>query len=429
MRPYIALIALIIFTQACIPTDVKNTTSALVSQTPSFTVKPLAITSTPTPASTSVPTKTPSSTPTASSTASSTEFQTVQPRPTNELIATNLAWKIYVWTKPLYGYLDPNQRYQEFITPLGGQYPREQTPETAVTVAFSNYTQQIAYMLETPEHKLNLWLADLKFQSPASAWVDEDNLMGYSSVDDLLSIRWGPGDNFILLRNRPASGSNQDVHFWVIYAIKSSITTQLTGPCERIFISPQSNRFAVGCPIDENGFMVLEQDGTQWNTTALPQNPISGKDWVFSPDGRRVLYANEADEIFVINEGGQQIQLVTGYQGGGAGLIMKTLQWSRDGSKLLIYGNNETHCPFSTFAGRTPPCWQVFDPDTGNLIWYASDASGITAAISPDGLWVVMFHADYASVPIARWGAIYSTVNNSAAIIYNFVENALTWGD
>ncbi len=438
MQKYFILTILVVLTHACIPASSKNTPvptelpSPVFTSPPNLCATPKVLLTTDTPLPSPSPTLLPSATPSPISlpplaiTNSPIEIITVDPKPTTQLGDIPIPGKIYVWSKPFYGYLDPNQRGQELITQVETQPPQEQAPGKAITVAFSHYTQQIAYLLKTENKKLSLRITDLEFQNPTSVWEDNENIAENSSVDDLLSIRWGPGDKFILFRNRPVTGPNEGKYFFFVYSIENNSVTSLVGSCEQLFISPTSGEFAIGCPISETDFWVLEQDGSQWTLNALPENSIFIKDWVFSRDGSKILYANGQDEILLVNKAMVALQLSMTYPGLGN---LRILQMSQDGSKLLIYGNNIQLCPFSESIGRTPPCWQVVDSLTGEVIWSSSLISGYDATLSPDGQWVVMFHSDATVFPIARWGAVYSISDNSAAIIYNFIVGAVSWGE
>lgn len=432
MKRYFFLILLIpLLVQACVTSESVNIpTSTTIFPKPSATTQEMMFTSTPHPSKSAtplyLPSKPPYPIPTMMTTNSKPISQVMEPNSTKEFIGTEVDGKIYVWVMPVYGSLNPSKRFQEDITPLGDQYDSETTPSNAIIIAFSYYTQQIAYLLENPEQKLTLWLSDLEIQDPHVVWVDQENVSGYTSKDDLLSMHWGLGDQFIFFRNRPTSGANEDNYYWLVYVTKSKNIVSLSGPCTGIFVSPQSDKFAIACPINETNFVVLEQDGTYWNTNATPEDIIFAKDWVFSPDGNRVLYANENDEIVILSQSIQKLTLPIYYAGASEHRI---LQWSQDGSKLLIKGNDVTHCPFYTLARRTPPCWQVFDANSGEIVWTSSLVSGYDASLSPNGKWVVMFHADYESTPIRRWGVIYSVNDNAAFIFYNWVADAVNWGN
>ena len=114
-------------------------------------------------------------------------------------------------------------------------------------------------------------------------------------------------------------------------------------------------------------------------------------------------------------------------------IMRKSLQWSSDGQKVLVYASEKTpgHCPKKKdlvmnrgYYDRS--CWLVFDSVQGKMLWYPGDdivkATGIPseylgfdydAVLSPDGEKIVTTYTD------ARIGGYFkfviSTINSKTS--------------
>jgi hypothetical protein len=106
---------------------------------------------------------------------------------------------------------------------------------------------------------------------------------------------------------------------------------------------------------------------------------------------------------------------------------MRVLQWSQDGSHILIYGFNTDDHSCINAESKPYPCWRLLDSVSGEIVWQPSgdlSLSDYDATLSPDNEWLVIF---VMLVP-DRYGYIVSIQTNEAIRIFDQVVNAVTWG-
>ena len=213
----------------------------------------------------------------------------------------------------------------------------------------------------------------------------------------------------------------------MVFSLRDHTVTRLSGICQNIFISPKSGQFVIGCPINEadgKNLLILEQDGSQWLVDKTPISATEMKDWAFSKDGEKILYANNQNQIFMLNKEDKKIKFPIGYFPGWEDVTMRVMQWSDDSSEVLIYGDDlgSGKCPSNDF--NTSKCWMVLEPSTGKIIWVADQVADYDATLSPDGKWVVLFSTADISF---REGFIYSLDGYNHIQIYNWVVTAISW--
>jgi hypothetical protein len=306
-------------------------------------------------------------------------------------------------------------------------------PGQARALAFSAYSGRIAYLDVNPMNQPELWLSDFQGTSSDKVWVDTSGQTKYGGPYDLLFLRWIIRDQFVLIRNVRANATNPDngvVH--LAYGVKVQRIIEFDGECSHLMISPVSYDFAVACPVDNQRFVVLEQDGTSWETDALAGEIRPVQNFAFAADSKQVVFSDFGNAIFVWQKGRQPLQLPVRYPD------MVTdeklpLQWSLDGLKVLVYGSDlpgtEQYCVLDPSTGRVNPCWQLFTPTTGERLWYLSQVSDDYAALSPDGRWLATNHVDIGVVPIERLFMVYDTSRlNSGVGIMIWTVDAFAWG-
>ena len=328
---------------------------------------------------------------------------------------------IYVDDSVVYGYLDPNEGFQASINLIAPRMPDTVSPTNkAISLAFSHYSQQVAY-LTNDSGELRLWMGDLNLVNVDLVWMDHQKWLKYDPDNyDEIAMQWGLTDKFITLMNR----SNI-----VLISLDGKLETRLSGTCNWIGISPNTGHFSVWCPVvsETESYIVLEKDGSFWSTPSLPKDHYSASDWVFSSSGDRVLYATEQGNLIIIDENIKQLVLPITYAPPRWDITMRVLQWSQDGSHILVYGYDKGDVVCINAENKPYPCWRLLDSVSGEILWHPSgdlSLSDYDATLSPDGKWLVIF------VMLApdRYGYIVSVQTNEAIRIFDGVANAVTWG-
>lgn len=364
------------------------------------------------------------STPTPTQFASHTPTLTITQSLAGDGESTDPTGRIYVWDPPVYGYLNPSDDigFIHALSPDNGQ----RGPGEAESLAFSNYSGQIAYLIESDQDNFVLWVADLDLQQTASLWIDSENWLGISSVYDIVQMRWGPGDQSIFLET-DKDENVKDEYYGILYSLKEHSAVRLSSRCNSIIFSPASENLALGCHSisgETQASFILEQDGSIEPVSDLPAGlNETVKDWAFAPDGSQAVLATDDDELKILNINGEQMEIPIGYKPPRSDIVMRVLQWSRNGDRLLIFGDapNANVCP----AGSVPnsPCWMVLSSQTTDIIWHADVIADFGASVSPDGKWVVLFCMD---LPV-RYGIVAQVDNNLTKIIYDEVVEAVYW--
>lgn len=332
--------------------------------------------------------------------------------------ANNAPGMIYIWDPHSYGSLDPQISMQTYPWPVQPHRNGMPDPDQAIFATFSSYSQEIAYITED-EH-LQVWIGSLGLEVGELIWEDTENWLEYSSSYDEIRMRWGPGDESLLI-----SHNNERV----VITLRDRVAVQVTGWCSGIGISPHSARLAAWCPIESNdglAYSVLEQDGTQWYTSDLPEQQLgTAQDWSFSPDGEQVLFANENGQLLLAGEDGNVHTLPFLYAEPPFWYTINELQWSLDGSRLLIFAYLiEVECNFIN-CGQLR--WYLTNATDGEVIWIPPDEinGGYDAELSRDGKWIVTFNV---TLPY-RYGYVTSIETNESTQIYTQIASAVTWGE
>jgi hypothetical protein len=328
---------------------------------------------------------------------------------------------IYVDDSVVYGYLDPSAGFQAAISPIAPESPDKVGPTNkAISLAFSYYSQQVAY-ITNDSGELRLWIGDLNLDEVELIWADHQKWLKYDPDNyDVIAIQWRLNDKFIILVNR----SNI-----VLIGLDDKLETRLSGTCNWLGISPKTGHFSVWCPLvsETEGYMVFEKDGSFWSTPSLPKDHYLVSDWVFSPSGDRVLYATEQGDLIIVGENIKQLVLPITYAPPRWDITMRVLQWSQDGSHILIYGYDKDDRICINTENKPYPCWRLFDSVSGEIIWQPSvklSLSDYDATLSPDGKWLAIF----VMLPPDQYGYIVSVQTNEAIRIFDRVVNAVTSG-
>lgn len=403
-----------------------------ITATPTILDTILVASSTPTPLIITSTTSATSTRPVASSTSTPRNIlsptATVVNTPTTtantEIDNAGRTERIYVWDITHYGFLDPDS-FNAAIHVLYPSNPDFKGPDKAEALAFSDYSGQVAYLTKGEQNHLELWVANLDLTETTSLWIDDKNWLGITSIFDLVLMRWGLGDQFIIMetdKDKYVEGE----YFGVVYSIKDHSAIQLLGRCNTILVSPESKGLALGCPMlsgDDRITLVLEQDGSKEMVSSLPDDAMAVKDWIFSPDGSQVLYVTKDDKLNLSDVNLSTTEkLPIGYASPEYSLVLrKVLQWSRDGTRLLIYGDDGGVgiCPTLT------PCWVVVERSTFEIIWKPDEKVIANAAstLSPDGERIVFFRM----LPPFREVIVVQVDGRKTDLIYDWAVETFYW--
>lgn len=357
--------------------------------------------------------------------------------PTETPITKKPFGNIYVWNAdpPSYGVIDLDAEPWALKILMPAE-PEKAGPDRALTVSFSRFSNQIAYVTSFSE-ELELWISDANLTQSSVVWADEERRLGSNLDTEQLRIFWEGNDNFVVLE------SNTDNPHTVIYNLSSGTTTQLTGKCSQIDQSPVSARLALWCPGagQPPQYTLLESDGIQNTTDVPPSDPIRILEWTFSPNGETVIYANDQDEVALINPDKSIMKLPVKYSQF-PWSVPTNFHWSHNGSQVLVYGYSQNGlCPqfynseFLQYQER--PCWILFDSASGNEIWWPKDDLAqmidtswdsindtvYEASLSPDTQWLASSLRESG----IRYFLIASLVDDQVVTIGDFTASKLAW--
>jgi hypothetical protein len=289
--------------------------------------------------------------------------------------------KILAWVDPIYGYFEPNQ-FNWFITPIKAADPKQITPYDAFAFAFSRYSQQIAYL--TRDSQIRLWISDL-YLSGIQEIADIHGTLALDQFPDTFdsSIIWGPADRYLMIKGKIP----------VVYSLQSNTFHPLGEECQWVGISPKSYELSLWCPLLDGEYLVLEQNQKEWITIIPPDTKTQEIiDFAFSPEGDQVLIATPDHEILRMDVDGEISTIPSTYMPPPPFITAKTMQWSKNGKFILIFGNhNESVC--SDDVGTTINCWALRDSSTGELIWHSPIQINEPwdATLSRDGVQIALF--------------------------------------
>ena len=331
----------------------------------------------------------------------------------------------------------------KFIKP---STPNAQSPKNANGFAFSRYSNQVAYIKPNQSKQMELWVGNLDLDPVELAWVDDNHWLGELGIASgvLARIIWGPDDHSLILFSY-----DQPTHLTVVDLnsknpkIGMGTVTRSPGP-------PHLTNGRFGVPSeDHSSYLVVEAGGAFKVSTTPPKDAISVKDWAFSPDDKRVLYADSNDRLAVILEDGKRLTLDLAYQNTPqltSGATLTPLKWSLDGSLLFLYAQDMGR-GLCTKNIKEPTllqnreCWLLLNSSTGKWVWSETDEISRTlkenrenlynsfdAALSPDGKWVVMFFVDK-FVDAARYGIITSIETGETQELFDELFEAVYWSE
>jgi len=296
------------------------------------------------------------------------------------------------------------------------------SPRAGFDFDFDRYGRGIAYLTNTDV--LRLWVSNLDLQGAVNAWTDEYAWLGNPTAYEEVDLRWGPGDRSILIvRDRRI----------LVHSLSSGDNTRFEGECAELGVS-SDGIIALLCsgavPGTPPGLFALTPDGSFGSVAPGEWTTVSGVvEWAFSPGRDQVLFATSDLKIRILSSDGIVRDLPITYFPSSAPTLENTreLQWSADGSRLLILGVPAPNSPCA--AGEDHdialPCWMVLDL-TGLIVWTAG-AGGPDAAddasLSPDGRWIVGSSMRLAD----RFGRVVSLVDGTTIDVYLGLLDKVRW--
>jgi hypothetical protein len=326
------------------------------------------------------------------------------------------AWMAVSLQSSRYGFFNPNEDHQggwNYLEPSNEMLRSKLGPGRSVSLAFSNFSDRLAYVVWN--ESAELWLSDVELSNPERVWIDETGWLGTISGFTDIRVVWGIADRYVVLY--PTMFSDHIV----IYDVEKSMVKFWLGGCNNLARGLVSQDYVIWCDSnDKSGsktYLVLEREELE-ETDREPSIISKTMDWVYSSDGKSLLYATENLDIFTISGNSNQLRFSAEYASPDLFDIMirKNLQWSQDGNKILVYAYGEPRdlCPqWNWDAGKKryeeSPCWLVFDANTGNVIWkpdsrniplglpWESWAIVHGATLSNDGKWLAMVLPDFRS--------------------------------
>jgi hypothetical protein len=171
----------------------------------SQTVQPTEISPTAT-VTKSISTKTPVSASSPSSTPTPTIDCPDSSLENSEQGNSNISGNIYFWNKlpSYYATYDP-ERGSTSLRKVEPVSPDRPGPNQGFFSAFSQYSQEIAYLITNSHGFVELWISDLGLCKVEKIWEDKEQWLGDASKtqwDEQVWITWGPNDLSLILSSK-----------------------------------------------------------------------------------------------------------------------------------------------------------------------------------------------------------------------------------
>jgi WD40 repeat protein len=309
-------------------------------------------------------------------------------------------------------------------------------------VAFASNSGRAVFVQLSDQ--LELIVADLFTCDAWRVWTDEDGWLWDGKLHSkwMHPIRWGPNDKFLIV-----SSYDQRPNY-VIFDLEKEQAYLWQGECNLIMKSTQSSSLALGCEIavgdtEERQIGMLEWDGSiWWSSEPIEENYEQVVDWAFSPDGDKVLLANEDLDVMIVDSQGIYLRIPVVFDPPiwSNGEFRRGLKWSPDGTMILVYGQaSDDLCPDlvpEPDMNVERSCWLVFDSETGTNIWMAKENVALElestwerlrfdfdADFSPDNKRLVMSLMD---TPI-RYFFVTEIRGETTIVLGNFAPPTVNW--
>ncbi|HNB54897.1 MAG TPA: hypothetical protein PK530_23310, partial [Anaerolineales bacterium] len=353
-------------------------------------------TRTPSPTFTPEPSKTSEPTPT-----STFDWTTIAfPTPKATFITNDEVLETVYFFDPAfgtYGSINPSSEQQMLEVVLISVSASDETqtgPGKATYLEFANFSDKMAYWISGVQS--SLWLSDLEGQQRQMIFLDaeqkytafEISSYPYNEVD----LIWTPDDLHLLV-----DFLDEDLQDF-IYHLQSNTLENWNYECNQLALSPKSAKVALWCQAQSgDGFAVIEWGGEIWTSEEPPKNILAERTqkkppiWGWSSDGGKIAFWDPFDPrglLHIVDSKGIDLGIysVSAYWLSDEKIqtVKHPIQWSRDGSRLLVYGlgSESSPCPpWWDFWGSqnyflTVPCFQVVDVSTGEIVWTMFDSMG-----------------------------------------------------
>jgi len=367
------------------------------------------------------------------------------------------AGRIYVVSHPNYQALEisnlttePLVKTRAIKAPLGSQADIKRGVGEALVSTFSHFSNMIAYWVQSNSGEL--WISDTELKSPQRIFVDSTGeYVGQFAIPyGATRLLWSADDNYLIVEAQEIRKQS------LIYSIKNRKLEPWPWSCNLVAVSPRTGRLSTWCSSTEgrSGFSVIEWGGDIWysdespNQTAVKRSADMNYSWGWSSDGNKIAYFDPQDEngrLFVADASGPKLAILPGIAWMGPVTSYSfdffsryPIQWSRDGNRLLVYGQGD-ECPkqenLATGELQKRPCWQVIDANKGEVLWRTNKIASVwpnedlrdaridVAVFAPD--------SDFLAMGVFRGGPRYVVLaavsSGRAMILGNFSGSDMYW--
>lgn len=287
---------------------------------------------------------------------------------------------------------EDGDEYAVFASPEG--------PGQSEYVAFSHYSDQVAYWLESPPGEL--WVSDVAYQSPQRILMDSERryVPEFKKPQGEIKIVWSPDDLHLFLYHLHQPELSR------IFHLGTNESEAWYWNCDSIILSSKSGMLAMLCPRiasaapEEKEYAILEWGGEIWFSDEYPGEPFLSPSsdgtalWQWSSNGELLAYFNPNDVegyLHIADRQGNIQKLLPGsslyanseaegykqYEFLDVLDVDSPFFWAKDAPVLLVngFGQSDQPCP-PLVSSYDPdlfeaiwPCWQAVDVNTGNVIW------------------------------------------------------------
>ena len=310
--------------------------------------------------------------PTITSTKSITSVSTESPEimSTQESVTSNadVSNRLFMFVPAFgfgYSWLEPITKRRQDVD-MSEYGIQSDSVGSAASLAFSHFSNQVAFWFRKPGEPGSLWLADIDMKEPKLIYVDEDEEFNsdISFPPKDVNIDWFPNDKYVLV-----NPTNQNAYPILVDVSAGSYQENWPWECNSVVVSPKTSQLALLC--NHNGEQLLiEWNGELWTNASIPESEIlwqwednyilplspSGTIPPWSPDGSKIarISPSEPNRLEIITNTGDKTVVHFEVDA----LFPYTIRWTLDG-KILVGGYKETW----------PASWFIVDSNTGKIIW------------------------------------------------------------